>query len=161
MLVQGFSLQTSGLAPAAFTDVPPSDPDAAWVQEAASFGIISGYEDGTYRPSADVTREQALSVLGCFLAKKEIDASGRIQGSLSSYQSLDAWYAAEGSALLTPFADQNRLTSTYAPGTAYLVHVHILDGLRGGADLSLHPTASLTRAQAAALIVRAAQLQVP
>ncbi len=155
MLVQGFSLQRSRFAPAAFVDVPPGDPDSAWVQEVASLGLVSGYDDGTYRPSAVVTRQQALSVLGGFLAKKEIDASGRVQGDLSSYGSLDAWYAAEGSALLAPFADQNCLTCACAPGTAYLVHEHILDGLGEGAGLSLHPTESLSRAQAVTLIVRA------
>ncbi|HMA35003.1 MAG TPA: S-layer homology domain-containing protein [Chloroflexia bacterium] len=51
-----------------FADVPASDPFYAPIEAAAHAGIVSGYGDGTFRPSADVTRGQ--------LAKITVTAAG-------------------------------------------------------------------------------------
>lgn len=46
-----------------FTDVPKSKPYYEAVNSLSSRGYISGYSDGTFRPSANVTRGQAAKII--------------------------------------------------------------------------------------------------
>lgn len=56
-----------GLAKANSDHVPFSDMDGHWaqepVEEAVTEGIISGYEDGTFRPDRTVSREEFMDML--------------------------------------------------------------------------------------------------
>lgn len=47
----------------AFTDVPPTDPFYSYIHCMACKGIISGYNDGTFRPSNPVTRGQSAKMI--------------------------------------------------------------------------------------------------
>jgi hypothetical protein len=47
---------SGALAGGAFTDVPPSHPFSQQIGNIVGAGITTGYEDGTYRPGAPVTR---------------------------------------------------------------------------------------------------------
>jgi len=62
-----YTLTTSGNAPvakASFSDVPSDHPYYAAIVDLASRGIILGYaEDGTFRPSAPVTRQQFAKMI--------------------------------------------------------------------------------------------------
>ena len=53
------------LAPATptFTDVPPSNPFYGYIERAVCAGIISGYNDRTFRPYNDVTRGQVAKIV--------------------------------------------------------------------------------------------------
>lgn len=46
-----------------FTDVPDGFPFWLYIERAALHGVISGYDNGTFRPNADVTRGQAVKIL--------------------------------------------------------------------------------------------------
>lgn len=46
-----------------FSDVPPSHWAAGYVNAAASAGLLRGYPDGTFRPEAQVTQAEALTIL--------------------------------------------------------------------------------------------------
>ena len=50
-----------------FTDVPESHWANAYIKTAYDMGIINGFDDGTFRPDAPVTYEQALKMLVCTL----------------------------------------------------------------------------------------------
>ena len=50
-----------------FTDVPESHWANAYIKTAFDMGIINGFDDGTFRPDAPVTYEQALKMLVCTL----------------------------------------------------------------------------------------------
>lgn len=53
-----------GLAPAPrFTDVGPGHPFATEVAWAAGTGVVSGYDDGRFRPAVDVSRQALAAVL--------------------------------------------------------------------------------------------------
>jgi len=107
-------------------------------------------------PSSNlITRQQFNSILGLDLAQIEIAKRGSIQGSAGEYQSLAAWYAAEGQAFLAGFSDGQAVATVHRPGTAYLVFKGVVHGATRGGLKYLDPTASLTRAQAVAMIVRA------
>jgi hypothetical protein len=41
-----------------FADVPPADPFWLFIERAYAHGVIAGYSDGTFRPTANVTRGQ-------------------------------------------------------------------------------------------------------
>ncbi|HEX6606049.1 MAG TPA: S-layer homology domain-containing protein, partial [Chloroflexia bacterium] len=46
-----------------FSDVPPADPFWLFIERAALHGVISGYSDGTFHPTANVTRGQAAKFI--------------------------------------------------------------------------------------------------
>lgn len=54
-----------------FSDVPASAWYAQAVRWAAESGIVSGYDDGTFRPDEPITRAQAVSLLHRALADKD------------------------------------------------------------------------------------------
>lgn len=62
-----------GAAPAEFSDVAPTD----WYEDAigwaASLDIVTGYEDGTFRPNELVTREQIVAMLHRYAGYREVD----------------------------------------------------------------------------------------
>jgi hypothetical protein len=46
-----------------FTDVPPSHPFYQYVETAFIHGIITGYDDGTFRPFNNATRGQIAKIV--------------------------------------------------------------------------------------------------
>lgn len=122
--------------------------------------LVSGFSKDGYTLRAEIlssgggvrTRQQAASILGRYLVAAELAKSGHIQGAQGTYESLAAWFAAEGQAVLAPFTDAARLATVHAPYAAYLIYHQVIMG----SNSMLNPLASLTRAQAAALVYRAA-----
>ena len=154
MAVDGLSLGTAQPVSPTFLDVPADDPFYDWIEGGVAAGVLSGFADHTYRPEDEVSRQQADSILGAYLAGLEARATGRIQGLTGEYESLAAWFAGEGPTSLIPFADQGDLAAVHAPGTAYLVFRGVVLGSTEGSRTYLNPLAGLTRAQAVALILR-------
>jgi hypothetical protein len=60
VLAFGYDLYTP--ATPTFTDVPTDHPFYVFVETAANNGIVSGYDDGTFRPFANVTRGQLSKI---------------------------------------------------------------------------------------------------
>lgn len=46
-----------------FSDVPPGSPFWVYIERVALHGVVSGYDDGTYRPGNNVTRGQASKIV--------------------------------------------------------------------------------------------------
>ena len=68
----------AGPQDANFSDVPADAWYAEYVTLCASWGIINGYEDGTFRPDADITRGEfmkLLTTIGELVPYKVIDTS--------------------------------------------------------------------------------------
>jgi len=114
----------------------PPLPDAPghWAEESilrlASLGAVSGYEDGTFRPEVPVTRAQ--------FAKFLVSALG----------------VQEGTAIPAGFSDAAEVPSWAVPYVAACVREGILTGSGG----LLRPQATITRAEAATMLVRALDL---
>jgi len=155
MAVTGLGLATANPLAATFSDVPITSYYFPWVEGASAAKVISGFGDGTFRPSTPISRQQADSILGLFLSQKELMATGHLTGTHGTYSSLSAWYAAEGATILAGFADAGSLAAADAPASAYLVFHEVVQGSSGAGGTYLSPGASLTRAQAVALILRA------
>lgn len=109
----------------------------AWYAEAvgwaASNKVVTGYADGTFRPNAAVTREQAAAILYRYAQSKGIDVSVGENTNILSY--VDVQQASE-----------------YAiPALQWAVGAGVLNGKNGS---RLAPTGTATRAEIAAIMQR-------
>ena len=109
----------------------------AWYAEAVGWAatnkVVTGYADGTFRPNAAVTREQAAAILYRYAQSKGIDVSVGENTNILSY--VDVQQASE-----------------YAiPALQWAVGAGVLNGKNGG---RLVPTGTATRAEIAAIMQR-------
>ncbi len=135
MVVDGFALGTLTPAAPTFTDVSVAHAYYPWIEGAAAAQVVTGYPDDTYRPAWNISRQHANTILGRYLSQQELADSGHIAGELGNYPTLAAWYAAEGAAVLAPFADAAQVNPVHVPFTAYLVYRGVVQGTtqNGGA----------------------------
>jgi N-acetylmuramoyl-L-alanine amidase len=106
--------------PATFRDVPPASWGYGYVEYAVRRGLITGYADGTFRPSAPVTRAQVAKLI-----------------------TLAAGWPTTPPANPPTFSDVPPTHWAYAYIGQLVAH-----GFAGGyADHTFHPETSITRAQ--------------
>ncbi len=110
-----------------FDDVVFSDSISA-IQALASRGIISGYEDGTFRPDSTMTRAEFAAV-----AVKALGLAAKTRGAFSDVPSSE-WFAG--------FVDT---ASSYGI-------------IKGVSDTAFNPGGTITRQEAAVMVARAAKL---
>lgn len=116
-----------------FSDVQADAWYAEAVGWAASNKVVTGYADGTFRPNAAVTREQAAAILYRYAQSKSIDVSVGENTNILSY--VDVQQASE-----------------YAiPALQWAVGAGVLNGKNGG---RLAPTGTATHAEIAAIMQR-------
>lgn len=116
-----------------FSDVQADTWYAEAVGWAASNKVVTGYADGTFRPNAAVTREQAAAILYRYAQSKGIDVSVGENTNILSY--VDVQQASE-----------------YAiPALQWAVGAGVLNGKNGS---RLAPTGTATRAEIAAIMQR-------
>ncbi|MEK3884911.1 S-layer homology domain-containing protein [Paenibacillus sp. PL2-23] len=124
LINRAFGLTDSGVS--TFSDVKAGE----WAFEQIGIGVkagyIKGYEDGTFQPKRQVTREEASYMITSLLQLGD--------------SSLDA---------LLSFQDAHTLTQSGKQAMANLVNAGILNGLSDG---SLSPKGGLTRAQAVTVL---------
>jgi len=125
----------NGAAPA-FSDVGQRDWFYGELTAAVGTGIIKGYEDGTFRPNAPVTREQVAVMVA-----RALVADGRAT----------ALSPAEAAAVLAPFSDSRSVSSWAAADLAIAVSKGIVTGQTA---TTLDPQRGATRATAAVMIAR-------
>ena len=93
-------------APSSFRDVLPEDWFAPYVDWAASCGVVTGYDDGTFAPNREITREQMALILvrycdafGRRLPEGEAGAPFTDEGSISPW-AFEAVLAARAAGLI-------------------------------------------------------------
>lgn len=119
---------------AANTDVPDGSWYADAVRIAASYGIAGGYKDGTFKPGASITRQEAMSMLARAMRLAGLaSGSGRTPGET-----------------LSAFADAGGVGAWARDAVASVVDA----GLAQGANGKLNPGAGITRAETAAMVRR-------
>ena len=128
------SAQT-GMAVTGFAD---DDAIAAWARAAVSAlveaGLLTGYEDGTFRPGQTLTRaEMAVLLMRALIS-----------------QGLTEW----SNVAATGFADDDAIPAWARAAVAVLAEAGLIEG---DADGSFHPHRPLTRAEAVTLMVRIAE----
>ncbi len=117
-----------------FTDIPSGAWYAGAVRTAAAAGLVSGYEDGTFRPERSITREEAVVLTVRLLQRLGVEMPPASESILQPYRDageVGAWA---------------RAIMTAAAQTGIIV---------GTPEGKLAPADSLTRAQAAVFLKRA------
>lgn len=92
-----FFKHAGGASSNPFNDVPDSAWYAEFVKTAAELGLIDGYEDGTFRPNAPITRAEA-----CTIVNRTLGRAPDKDNLLPEHEMLtwpdngrDAWYYAQ------------------------------------------------------------------
>ena len=154
MVLNGLDIDTLTPSSATFQDVPEDHIFFKYVEGAYAEGLIAGYAvsgEREFRPEVGVQRQQANSILGRYLAGVELNQAGAIHGVGGvTYGSLGLWYEAHGTQQLARFLDAGGVATDHQPTTAYLIYRQVVQGSQG----YLNPTATLNRAQAAAMVLR-------
>ncbi len=158
MAISGLAVATKNPATPTFMDVLPDSTFYTYVEAAYAAGLVKGETTPAgllFGPNAEISRQQANSILGRYLSGQEIGATGAITGGpgnqeSSRYPSLDAWYAGGGDYYLGWFRDRGQVLPDHAVSTAYLVSLRVIKG----SDGKLSPEAKLRRAQAATMVLR-------
>jgi uncharacterized repeat protein (TIGR02543 family) len=115
-----------------FSDVGGSDWYCGAVSAAVRYGIIKGFADGTFRPNANITREEAMAMLQ--RAAKVAEFAGT-------------------TGTLTGFTDAGRVSAWARTSAAFSVG----SGLIAGDGGLIRPQDNITRAESAAVILRLLQ----
>ena len=87
-----YGLYDDFIAPISFSDVEEGDWFAPYVAWASLSGIVTGYDDGTFGPNKEITREQMALILIRYceaydvrLPEEEIDTAFTDQDSISPW----------------------------------------------------------------------------
>ncbi|WP_282936875.1 S-layer homology domain-containing protein [Paenibacillus sp. RC67] len=133
ILVRGLGLSENNAAK--FNDLKANDWYAGVVGAAAKAGLVDGFEDGTFKPDANVTREQmAVMVARAMkLANKQ---------SAADIKALDK------------FADQTSISGWAKDATAQALNAGIINGMT---ERTFVPADNATRAEAAVMVKRLLQ----
>lgn len=103
------------------------------IRIAASYGLLGGYSDGTFRPNLTISRAEAMVILA---------------GAMKLTGLETAVGAEESARLLGAFSDQSEFKSWYAASAASVLKGQIAQGYGG----KLHAEDKVTRAQAAVML---------
>lgn len=134
LLVRSLGLIESGAA-SSFTDISAQARYAKAVSTAQGLGLIEGYDDGTFRPDASVTREQLAVILSRTL---------RLTGKMPQTRS-------EG---LELFSDKQQIAAWAVEPIAQLLDSDII---RGTTAAEFSPKAPATRAHSIVMLKRMLQ----
>lgn len=110
-----------------FTDVGSNKWYTKFVAELSDAGIINGFEDGTFRPNQEMTREEAFVILYRGMKDKLIIASGTAEPK---------------------FTDGGKISLWAQEAAAALVKAGVIKGYEDG---TLRPKNTITRAEIAAI----------
>lgn len=106
---------------------------------AVEYGLITGFDDGSFRPEATITREQAM-----VLTVKALRLSGDVsQVDASQAQEILAW-----------FSDRSEIGGWAVDSIALLVERGLVSGY---SENRLEPKAFITRAETAVIVERLLQ----
>ena len=107
----------------------------AWAEEN---NVVGGYEDNTFRPNNNVTRQEMALMLARYAAQMD-DLDVKAEGSLNA------------------FSDGNTVPEWSRDAVIWAVDNGIINGLDG----KIAPTSNATRAQFAAIIIRYLNMSTP
>lgn len=122
----GLSTQPENLRNPGFSDVPTSHAYYPYIAALANAGIISGYQDGTFRPGAQILRQQMAKILTLGYG---LDKSTKLNHHFTDVS--------------------NNTESAY-----YIQTLWDYDITKGNSPTTFGPTKNLTRGQMATFIVR-------
>ncbi|GGH12871.1 putative Ig domain-containing protein [Paenibacillus segetis] len=138
IIVRGLGLSLSQ-GNSLFTDVGTTAWYRSTVQTAYEYGLINGFEDGTFRPNDKITREQAMLIVS-----KAMIITG-LKESATNHSNVD---------VIRAFSDASTVSEWALDGVADSVSSGIISGRNHNL---LVPKANITRAEVAMIIQRLLQ----
>lgn len=82
-IVKALGVYRTGIAKKVFSDVLMTDEQADAIVASNAYGIINGYPDGTFRPDATITRQEAMAMFA--RAMKVIDLKSKDDGRINTF----------------------------------------------------------------------------
>ncbi|MHA7965438.1 S-layer homology domain-containing protein [Paenibacillus sp. CAU 1782] len=137
ILVRGLGLKLENEV-ASFSDVKASDWYNGPINTAYSYHLINGLKDGSFRPNAKITREEAMVITA-----RAMKITGLIANSGGSIDTI-----------LSPYADATKASSWAQSGIADSIQTGIVTGKSG---TNLAPKDYMTRAEVAVIVKRLLQ----
>ncbi|WP_378046558.1 S-layer homology domain-containing protein [Cohnella cellulosilytica] len=137
ILIRGLGLRPNSAA-GNFSDVKTTDWYSGAIGTAYAYGLLNGYEDGSFRPNESITREQAMRMLSQAIA-------------LTGLQTGASGLNVEE---LQLFKDAGQVADWAVRGAADSVSAGLVSGRANG---RLAPKASVTRAEVATMMQRLLQ----
>ncbi|WP_405080482.1 S-layer homology domain-containing protein [Paenibacillus chitinolyticus] len=134
MLVRSLGIQNTG-GTSTFKDVASNQWYADVVATAAKLKLVDGYEDGTFRPNNQITREELSAMVVRALNYAGVNTSMEIS---------------KGQGMLTKFNDSNKIVWAKDEIAAAL-SLGIIDGMT---STTIEPLQQATRAQSATMLKR-------
>ncbi|MEY9096912.1 N-acetylmuramoyl-L-alanine amidase [Paenibacillus sp. RC84] len=134
MLVRSLGIQNTG-GSSTFKDVASNQWYADVVATAAKLKLVDGYEDGTFRPNNQITREELSAMVVRALSYAGVNTSTEIT---------------KGQAMLTKFKDSHTIVWAKDEIAAAL-SLGIIDGMT---STTIEPLQQATRAQSATMLKR-------
>ena len=132
LIVRALSVnETAGTA--AFSDVSSSEWYAGAIQTAVQAGLISGYEDGTFRPNRTISRQEIAVIVMKAVTFAGVNA------------------AVSGDKQLAGFRDAAQIADWAKQAVAGAAEAAIVEGSQAG---EFAPSASATRAEAVTMLQR-------
>ena len=116
-----------------FTDVSQTSPYYASIQKAAAANIITGYEDSTFKPNANISRVHMAVMIERALTHLKVTVD---------------------SPKATTFKDQAQILPAYRQAVAVGAHLNIIQGSTMPDGVYFYPNKNATRAQTATFIYR-------
>ncbi|CAH1214382.1 hypothetical protein PAECIP111893_03790 [Paenibacillus plantiphilus] len=138
IIVRGLGLKLEDGA-ALFSDVTASSWYNDAIGTAYSYGLINGFEDGTFRPLDKITREQAMVIIAKAMTITELKAKLPSQGA-------DAWQGSFIDAVDASAWAKNSIADSLQAGI-----------ISGRSSTQLAPKAYITRAEVAVIVQRLLQ----
>ena len=124
------ALGNNATASITFKDVKSSDWYYADVRKAVSAGYVAGYDDGTFKPTASITRQEAAVMLTRVIPTYNTSTS------------------------LTKFKDASSVASWATDFVKRAVGAGYISGTGTGTNIKLDPLGKLTRAQAVVIVCK-------
>lgn len=122
-----------------FSDVASKNWYCEYTKTAASYGLILGYNDSSFRPNDKITREQAMAILTRAMEITNLDASVE---------------TSEISSLLSAYTDASKISGYAKNSAAICLTAGIVNGT---SSTSIDPKDYVTRAEVAAMMQRLLQ----
>jgi hypothetical protein len=122
-----------------FADVPASNAFFGYIEGVAAVGIVNGVSVGHFAPSAYITREQGLAIMGRAVAQ----VTSTDLAKLYKTSQLFDW--------ITAFSDGDAISSSLRLPVVFAANLGIVTPSEG----ALRPRDWLTRLEAAAFLIRA------
>ncbi len=138
IMVRALGLE-AGVGDNGFSDVKTSDWYCGYIETAVSYGLITGYSDGTFRPNDKITREQAMTIIARAMGITELEAT---------------LTASEQNDLLAGYTDSSSASDYALSGIAACIDTAVVNGRTA---TTICPQNNITRAEVAAIVQRLLQ----